>query len=107
MEVDWHEFSHALGKRIDLEFLSLNKLEFHFLFNAVSNLLPLVLTTDRIQIGEMQLYLQKEIGVQILGLHIDLSPKEHDVINLNLFLTIANQKGFRPKCTLIIKDTMS
>ena len=54
----------------------------------------------------MQLYLQKEVSVQIFGLHVDLSPKEYYIINLNLFLTIPNQKGLWPKCTLVIEDTV-
>ena len=87
---------------MDLEFLSLDKFKFDFLFNTVSYFLPLFRSSNAIQIWKMKFYFKVEIGIKVIWFRIDLSSEENNIIYLNFFLTVPNQKCFGTKSLIVI-----
>ena len=97
LEVHRDQLSHALREAVHLEFLCLHFLECHFLVNLPSNLLPLVRPAHVVQIRKMQLDLEKEVLVQVLGLDVDFGAEENDVVYFDLFFAVADEEHLGAK----------
>lgn len=66
--------------------------------------LPLIWSTHRAQVWEEKFYLHVEVYVQIFRLHINFRSEEPNIVDLNLLLTVPNEKGSRGERSLILCD---
>ena len=104
LKVDWYEICHTLSQAVDFENLCLNKLKFYFFLDASSYFLPLLRSSNAIQVRKMQLHLHEEISVQVFWFNIKFSPKKYDIIDFNFFFTVSDQKGFCLELVIFVDD---
>lgn len=100
LERDRAELYDRLGKSLQQILLYLYRFENSFSFKVSHMLLPVLRPTQIRHIGEEQFTLQCKLHIEVFGFHCDLRSKQDDVIDLNFFLAVPDQEGFRYVCLL-------
>ena len=67
-------------------------------------LLPFFRSAKIAQVREEQVNLKVEVRVQVVRFDVKLGPEEHNVIDFDLLLAIADQEGLGQEAGLVVDD---